>query len=376
MKSFLSMLLFLLPALVRAQDWKDMKVPAPAGEGMKWELQEQFSDDFNYEGKGAEFEQNWKDVYFNKWLGPGLTEWNNGHSEVTGGNLQIKASRKSGTDKVYCGVVTSKETVMYPVYMEASIKVSNQVLSSNFWMLSDDDTREIDALEVYGGDRPDQTWFAANMSTNYHIFERDSVNNSIIANHNKQTHHHLPNNEPWRNDYHTFGVYWKSATEMTFYIDGEVKNTFSDQNMTDPSGKFFDRPLYIIIDIEDHDWRSNQGTVATDEELADDSKNVMYVDWVRVYKPVESNEVTGIETSLPEGIKLYPNPAADTLNLSGLIPGKYTFVFFNLSGEKQLQKQLAVQGSVKLDVAVLPAGYYQLLVKGEIQEFSSKVLIR
>lgn len=288
MKKQLFIIFIFLSTVVKAQDWKDIPVPAAAGDGMMWELQNKLSDSFNYEGKGTEFRENWNDRYHNSWLGPGLTEWNSNHSAVTGGNLQIKASRKAGTNKVYCGVVTGKQKVIYPVYMEARIKASNQVLSSNFWMLSDDDTREIDVVEVYGGDRSDQTWFASHMSTNYHIFERNPQTNAIIANHNDQTHFALPNNEPWRNDYHTFGVYWKSATEMTFYIDGEEKNTFTDQNMTDPSSEYFNRELNIIIDTEDHDWRSDQGVVATDAELSDNSKNIMYVDWVRVYKPVEA----------------------------------------------------------------------------------------
>jgi len=41
----------------------------------------------------------------------------------------------------------------------------------------------------------------------------------------------------------------------------------------------------IIIDAEDHDWRSQKGITPTDQELLDEDINTMYVDWVRVYKP-------------------------------------------------------------------------------------------
>lgn len=51
-----------------------------------------------------------------------------------------------------------------------------------------------------------------------------------------------------------------------------------------------DQSAYIIIDTEDHDWRSEAGNVATDADLADGSKNKMYVDWVRVYKPVNASD--------------------------------------------------------------------------------------
>lgn len=273
----------------KSWEWKSISVPADPGEGFVWELAENYSDDFNYRGKTAEFYSKWNDTYFNAWKGPGLTEWNSDHSDVADGNLIIKASRKAGTDKVYTGVITSKTKLMYPIYMEAKIKPSNLVLSSNFWFLSEDDTRELDILEVYGSDRPDQSWFAEHMSTNYHIFERDPETNAIIENHNDQVHHTLPDDESWRKDFHTFGAYWKSPTHIDFYIDGKLVRQLREDGMTDPAGKYIDRAMFMIIDMEDHEWRSSEGIVATDAELADESKNKMFVDWVRVYKPESSD---------------------------------------------------------------------------------------
>ncbi|WNJ18800.1 family 16 glycosylhydrolase [Pontibacter sp. G13] len=288
--------LLLLAALIadvswsQAQDWADIPVPVEAGSGLRWELLEDFSDDFNYDSKtDSAFVSKWNDHYHNPWKGPGLTHFVSDQSEIRGGHLVIKAARREGTELVNCGVVTSKKQILYPMYTEARIKASSLVLSSNFWMLSEDATRELDMVEVYGTDRPDQIWQASHMSTNYHIFERTP--RQIIHNYSNSAHHALTGNEPWREEFHTFGVYWKSPTEITFYIDGEPKNSFSTENMESYDENFIDRPMYLIIDTEDHDWRSSpkngqDPVIATDEELKDSSRNKMRVDWVRTYRPV------------------------------------------------------------------------------------------
>jgi len=281
-----------------AQDWSNTPIPANPGAGKVWQLQQNFSDDFNYNGKNSTFTSKWNDTYFNGWTGPGLTHWTTGSSSVSNGKLVIGASRRSGTNKVNCGVVTSKTKVIYPIYMEARIKVSNLELSSNFWMLSGNDEREIDVLEVYGG--ASQDWFARNMSTNFHVFVRNSNNNNIINDFNDQTHNSLPGNAFWRSAYHNFGVYWKSPSEVFFYIDGVetpdgswaqavmIDKDYTGATMNKNQYKM-DQSVYMIIDTEDHEWRSNQGIVASDADLANNNKNKMYVDWVRTYKPVNAS---------------------------------------------------------------------------------------
>ncbi|MGF1816900.1 RICIN domain-containing protein, partial [Vibrio splendidus] len=55
-----------------------------------------------------------------------------------------------------------------------------------------------------------------------------------------------------------------------------------------------DEEMFIILDTEDHSWRSEAGIIASDADLADNSKNKMYVDWIRVYKPVGDSDNNGI----------------------------------------------------------------------------------
>ncbi len=287
---------------VNSADWDNIPLPVAAGDGQTWQLQDSYSDSFNYTGKTSTFTSKWNDTYFHGWTGPGLTYWNSDESWVSDGNLIIGASRRAGTNQVNAGVVTSKTKVKYPIFLEAKIKVSNLELSSNFWLLSENDEREIDVLEVYGGSR--QTWFAQNMSTNFHVFLRDPQTNEIISDFNDQTHVTPPWGTYWRDGFHRFGVYWKSPTEVTFYIDGQqttdgswAQVVMKDKDYTgailDKSQYNIDEEAFIIIDTEDHSWRSEAGNIATDADLADNSKNKMYVDWIRVYKPVSDGSSGG-----------------------------------------------------------------------------------
>jgi len=156
-------------------DWDGLAVPADPGRGMEWKLQS-VSDDFSYTAeplkKPKMFTDRWNCSYINPWQGPGGTEWNPGHSYVTNGHLGIAASRKEGTETVYTGIVTSKESFKYPLFIEARAKISNQVLASNVWMLSKDSTEEIDVLEAYGSDRPDQGWYEKRLHLSHHVFIR------------------------------------------------------------------------------------------------------------------------------------------------------------------------------------------------------------
>jgi len=253
-----------------------------------WTLDTKFSDEFNYEGKNAEFKKNWNDTYFNGWRGPGFTEWTSNNSDVKDGNLIIMASRKPNTKRVYCGVITSKDEIKYPIYTEVRAKVANQVLSSNFWFLSKDDKRELDVIEVYGGDRESEKWFASHAASNTHVFLRNDSDNSIIKDINKSVKHTTADGSPWRDQFHTYGAYWKDPFTVDIYYDGKLVNEIRKESIQDPDNLGLNRSMFMIIDLEDHDWRSrkNPPITPTDEELADNNKNKFLIDYVRTFRPV------------------------------------------------------------------------------------------
>lgn len=273
-----------------AADWESIDIPAAPGDGRVWKLQP-VSDDFSYTAqptkKPAEFTDRWRDAFINTWLGPGLTEFNPGHSYVTNGHLGIHASRKPGTKRVYAGVISSKKTFTYPLFVEARVKISGLVLASNVWMLSADSTQEIDVIEAYGSQRPGEKWTAHRLHLSHHVFIRKPFQDYQPT--DKGSWYF--NGTNWRQDFHRIGVYWRDPWHLEYFVDGKLVRTVSGRSMIDPKnftgGTGLSKPMHIIIDTEDQDWRSNKGITPTDEELADVNKSIMWVDWIRVYRAVE-----------------------------------------------------------------------------------------
>ena len=280
-------------------DWSAIPLPANIQAKEQWQLKKNNSDNFNYVGKSEAFYQKWHDNHIRGWLGPGATYFSAEHSDVKNGLLVLRASpvptHKQGKTidygnfkskkTIYAGFVTAKENIEYPVYVEASLKISQLALANNFWMLSDDDRNEIDVTETYGN----TVKSASHMSSNYHIFKRDPKTNDMLGDYgHKQGFHETPDKAVFYENFHRFGFYWQSPTYMEFYLDGKLVRTLStDDDLNDPEGKFMDRAMRIIFDMEDHVWRARKGITPNTAELNDKSKNRMYVDWIRTYKPAK-----------------------------------------------------------------------------------------
>ncbi|SHJ09865.1 Glycosyl hydrolases family 16 [Pseudozobellia thermophila] len=298
---------------IASPDWQDIPVPVESEAGVVWQLQD-LSDDFNYEAKaddkGRDFLSKWDDFYHNQWAGPGLTEWRRDRSYVTDGQLHMWATRKPGSDKINMGCITSKKRVIYPVYIEARAKIMNSTLASNVWLLSPDDTQEIDIVEAYGADysesaQKDHSYFSKKIHISHHVFIRDPFQDYQP----KDAGSWYSNGTTWNRDYHRFGVYWKNPWHLEYYIDGQLVRTVSGKDMIDP---FFytnatrpgdpsvdtrtglSKEMDIIINTEDQTWRSTPASglqsetyTPTDNELENIENNTFKVDWIRVYKPVE-----------------------------------------------------------------------------------------
>lgn len=287
----LVVLLSIPPAPSGAQDFKGIAIPVRSGEQKTWQLQS-VSDDFNYQGspenKPAEFHRRWKNSYINPWLGPGLTEFNPGHAYVHNGNLGIAASRKAGTRRIYAGIISSKESFTYPLFVEARAKISGLVMASNVWMLSADSTQEIDILEAYGSNRAGEQWMAERLHLSHHVFIRNPLQDYQPTDDGSW---YTDGKTTWRNNFHRVGVYWRDPWHLEYYVDGKKVRTVSGKDIIDPkgftAGTGLTKPMHIIINAEDQDWRSDQNITPTDEELADTSNSIMWVDWIRVYKMVD-----------------------------------------------------------------------------------------
>ncbi|MBJ7880137.1 beta-agarase [Gelidibacter salicanalis] len=276
------------------ETWITIPVPANPGTGMKWEFQANVSDDFEYEapadGKSATFLSKWNDWYHNAWTGPPPTEWKRSNSLVTNGKLKILATRPEGTAITNTGIITSKTRVQYPVYIEARVKIMNSVLANAFWLLSPDDTQEIDIVEAYGGDRWTNTWFSPKrVHLSHHVFIRDPFQDWQPSD---EGSFYTDNSTVWRNDYHRFGVYWKDPWNLEYYINGQLVRTRSGVSEIDPlnytNGTGLNKEMDVIINAEDQTWRAEMGLTPTDEELHIPDNNTFKIDWIRVFKPVKN----------------------------------------------------------------------------------------
>ncbi len=278
------------------EDWYAYDVPADAGAGKTWVLQSDVSDNFNYNAsagsKGADFTNKWTDFYHNGWTGPGLTIWKRDHSFVENGMLKLIATRATGTTKVNAGAISSKKRIQYPVYIETRAKIMNAVLANGAWLLSADDTQEIDFMEAYGssyseGAAKDQTYFAERMHLSHHVFIRNPFQDYQPT--DAGSWYKTSPATLWRNDFHRYGVHWIDPWNLKYYVDGVLVRTVSGANIIDPNnftnGTGLNKEMDILFTVEDQDWRSNQGITPTDSELSNLTNNTFLIDWVRVYKP-------------------------------------------------------------------------------------------
>lgn len=276
-----------------AETWITIPVPANPGAGMKWEFNADVSDDFEYlapaANKGSSFTKKWEDWYHNPWEGPEPTKWKRENSYVKDGMLHILGDRPAGTTITNTGIITSKIQVQFPVYVEASAKVMNSTLANGIWMLSTDDTQEIDIAEAYGSDRWNNPWFAPDrMHLSHHVFIRDPFTDWQP---HDEGSFYTDGSTIWREDFHRYGVYWKDPWNLEYYIDGKLVRTRSGKAEIDPqdhtNGTGLNKAMDLIINAEDQTWRANDGLSPTNAELENKENNTMKVDWIRIFKPVQ-----------------------------------------------------------------------------------------
>ncbi|OHX64574.1 Ig-like domain-containing protein [Flammeovirga pacifica] len=249
MKYFNLLFLSFLCTTVIAQDWSSIPVPADAGNGKTWELQENVSDDFNYTFDAVNSRSNfgngkWYNFYHNTWDGPGTTYWKYQNVAVKDGSLVINTSRWDQSNQsnpwngnspkmgkpnngVNSGCVTSNAKVQYPVYVESAISVANIDLASCFWLLSPDDTQEIDIIENYGG----VDGFKHLTHISHHSFIRSPFHDYQPRDWNSWWPDSRVNTSygwgdwAWNNGdrrYLRLGVYWKTPFHFEYYIDGDL----------------------------------------------------------------------------------------------------------------------------------------------------------
>lgn len=238
-------------------DFDNTPLPSRLVNVNNWTLIEESSDDFNYTfdptNSNADFgppgkASKWNNFFHNPWEGPGATKWQRNHVAVSGGNLNIWASRRffnNNTNTPYTktfdydfgdgngivsitrpetisGCITSKKRVKYPVFVEADLKVMNSSLATDIWLLEPNDTEEIDIIECYGGGGDDgrNNFFSERVHLSHHVFTRQPFRDYQPSDWNSWYRQNGVSKWGGRNV--RIGVYWKTPTILEYYIDGQL----------------------------------------------------------------------------------------------------------------------------------------------------------
>ena len=268
-------------------------LPSP-GVGKTWKIQAKFSNEFNFSGgkTALDFSSNWQDRFFNGWTGAPKTVYSAPQSSIENGNLVSKA--KIDGQKILTGCVSSKETVGYPLYMEARVKISESSLATAVWMLSKDSWQEIDNLEAYG-DKTNEG-FSKRLHLSHHTFKRDVSPILDYQPSGWDETYYTDNKTFWADDFHTYGVLWLDPWTLKYYVDGKlVRETPKDQidpkNYTSSTGLAADRTglnkeMHIIISAAAQPWRENNGiNYLTDPSVLSSERSTSRSDYIRVFKP-------------------------------------------------------------------------------------------
>jgi agarase len=390
------------------QDWNGIPVPVTLSNGDTWVLQSDVSDSFNYSApaanKGTTFKEKWDDFYHNGWSGPGSTVWTRLHSGVDNGELKLTATRYQ-TSKVNAGVIHSNKTVQYPVYIEAKIKIMNSVLANGAWLLSPDDTQEIDFMEGYGATysesaSSDLTWWAQRMHVSHHVFirqpfadwqpnELSSGNGNPAPNPTWITRNDGAGNIVWKDTYHTYGVYWKDPWHVYHFIDGVQVTKREGKDQIDPlfytnsvnqgdtnndTRTGLSKAMDIIFSVEEQGWRAanNKSVVPTDNELSNTDDNTFKIDWIRIYKPSSSLAVKDFKNDLK--VDFYPNPSNEFIkvNSSKLIS---KIDFHDVRG-KLISSKKYNDATVTFNMENFSKGIYFLKVSSKDGSSTSKKIIK
>ena len=259
----------------------------PAPTTKKWTKVEVLSDEFT--AKNLD-EVKWKNTDPAQWIGrtPGLFKKNT--VSQSDGNLKLTADLLpapevvNGNTFTHAGsYITSNNTAQVGYFIECRMKASKTFMSSTFWLINkrnegtgcDVRTTELDIQECVGQVTGTASWTKTTdqqMGSNLH-----SRNTSCPETPTGSIGGNTLLSAKASEDYHVYGAWWKSATEIEFYLDGKkVRTVVPVAN--------FDLGMYMKMVVETYDWNP----VPVDGGMNGTAQDrTTYYDWVRTWKLID-----------------------------------------------------------------------------------------
>lgn len=262
---------FIIPGIAFSLLGVAAAIPTPPA-GFSWAPVPELTDEFD----GSVIDSTkWYD-YHPHWVGRAPSEFKVGNTYVADGNLNLKSTMRHDPSTVAdpytdiwvdAAACVSKGWSARPgCYYEARIKTSGLSMTSSFWFRVGQYS-EIDVIEHVGdpSDNTKDSYLPYQYHANTHCYGQYAGLPSVAA------EWQMP--ARGRDEYHTYGLWWKDPTNLWFY-----HNDVKVMEIT-PSAPF-EENLKLIFDTEVFTWVG----LPLPENLTDDTKNTMKVDWVRTYK--------------------------------------------------------------------------------------------
>ncbi|ARV16573.1 family 16 glycosylhydrolase [Polaribacter sp. SA4-12] len=267
------------PTFLKGED------PKPAN--TQWKLVQNMSDEF----EGDKVDENKWQISGQGWIGraPGLFLAEN--VNVVDGSLQIttnvlpKKIIKKGQEYTYGGgYVGSRKGRTYGYY-ECEMKANKTFMSSTFWMINDrkdasgcdQRTTELDIQECVGEIVNEAEWmknFDQRMNSNTH--SRDIPKGCDYKKGSNKGGSSTSGKV--YDDFHVYGVWWKSKDEILFFLDGKF------QVKVKPPADF-DIEMYLRLVVETYNWNKAPEDGGMTGSKAD--RTTIY-NWVRSWKLVKN----------------------------------------------------------------------------------------
>ncbi len=279
----LFLFLIVLTNRVQAQPhFIDGEDPAPAGQ--QWTPIVELSDDFDGEKLDT---TKWNPDPMAEgfgWRGrpPGLFRESSisvkdGMMNVTVGVLDEPQTINQQLFKYHGAIIRSVKTCKVGYYCECRMKANHTEMSSTFWLMTKQGTPkrlETDIQECVGVTSDLTDKWGRNWNRIFHsnaiIWRKGETPERIQIQRAVK-----PDTENWERFY-VYGAWWKSPTELRFYLDGKYRYSLNPEVA-------WDTPAHYQMAIETYDWNPvpEDGGMVARGTL--DERTTRY-DWVRTWK--------------------------------------------------------------------------------------------
>ncbi|WP_298486579.1 HYR domain-containing protein [uncultured Maribacter sp.] len=261
----------------------------PTPTGKKWTSVAELSDEFNTDifDDSKWFRDPSQDQF--GWYGrePALFQPDNvsvgdGSLNVTVKKLQTPIT-SNGRNWTHGGAILRSKTKAIPgYYYEARMKANETVMSSTFWIAFPQNCNsgpfrklELDIQECVGRTHNGTDSWAKEWDNIYHSnawrhARPCDINSSVQSPGKKDLE------EKNHSRYFVYGCWWKSPTEILFYLDGEYVYTIKPS--TD-----FDLEGHITMVMETYDWNPIEPENDLTATGTEEQRTTKY-DWVRTWK--------------------------------------------------------------------------------------------